>query len=42
MKAARTICIGFEVGKTAHRACAVSRASGEMLFNKALENRGDP
>lgn len=42
MEAARTICIGFDVGKAAHRACAVSRASGEILFNKALENREGP
>lgn len=39
MEAARTICIGFDVGKSAHRACAVSRETGEILFNKALENR---
>lgn len=39
MEAARETCIGFDVGKSAHRACAVSRATGEVLFNKALENR---
>ena len=42
MGAARTICIGFDVGKMAHRACAVSRETGEVLFNKALENREGP
>lgn len=42
MEAAREICIGFDVGKSAHRACAVSRATGEILFNKALENREGP
>lgn len=42
MEAARAICIGFDVGKSAHRACAVSRASGEMLFNEALEDREGP
>lgn len=42
MEAARTICIGFDAGKAAHRARAVSRASTETLFNKALENREGP
>lgn len=42
MEAARTICIGFDVGKSTHRACAVSRETGETLFSKALENREGP
>lgn len=29
------------MGKSAHRACAVSRATGEVLFNEPLENRED-
>lgn len=32
--------IGIDVGKAAHRACAVD-ASGEVLFNVAVENRED-
>lgn len=39
MEAAKEICIGFDVGKSAHRACAISRKTGEVLFNKALDNR---
>lgn len=30
------------MGKSAHRACAVSRESGGIVFNKALENREGP
>lgn len=39
MEAGNEICIGFDVGKSAHRACAVSRKTGEVLFNEALDNR---
>ncbi|RDB58236.1 IS110 family transposase [Gordonibacter sp. 28C] len=42
MDAAREICIGFDVGKATHRACAVSRTTGEVIFNKSLENREGP
>ena len=30
--------IGFDVGKSAHRACAVD-ARGEVLFNRTVPNR---
>ena len=30
------------MGKSAHRACAVSRSTGEVLFNKPLANREGP
>ena len=34
--------VGFDVGKSAHRACALSHETGEVLFNKSLENREGP
>lgn len=40
--AARETCIGIDVGKSAHRACAVSRSTGKVLFNVAPENRAGP
>ena len=33
------VCVGFDVGKHTHQACAVSRVTGEILFNVSLENR---
>ena len=33
MEAGKETCIGFDVGKAAHRACAVSCKTGEILFN---------
>lgn len=39
MEAGKETCIGFDVGKAAHRACAVSCKTGEILFNRAIENR---
>lgn len=39
---ARKICIGFDVGKAAHQACAACRTTGEVLFNETLDNRGVP
>ena len=42
MEAGKETCIGFDVGKAAHRACAVSCKTGEILFNGAIENREGP
>ena len=42
MAAAREICDGFDVGKSAHRACAVSCSTGKALFNVSMDNRADP
>lgn len=39
---ARETCIGLDVGKLTHRACAASCSTGEVLFNVALENRTAP
>lgn len=39
MAPSNEICIGFDVGKSAHRACAISRKTGEVLFNRPLANR---
>lgn len=41
MEAAKKTCIGFDVGKSMHRACAISHKTGEVLFNRALKNRAD-
>lgn len=42
MLAGKETCVGFDVGKSAHRACAVSRSTGEALFNASVDNRADP
>lgn len=42
MLAGKETCVGFDVGKSAHRACAVSRSSGKVLFDVPVDNRADP
>ena len=41
MVAVREICLGFDVGKAAHQACAVCRTTGKVLSNDHLDNKED-
>ena len=41
MVAVREICLGFDVGKATHQACAVCRTTGKVLLNAPLDNKED-
>ncbi len=41
MVAVREICLGFDVGKATHQACAVCRTTGKVLLNNPLDNKED-
>ena len=41
MVAVREICLGFDVGKATHQACAVCRTTGKVLLNDPLDNKED-